>query len=94
MHNLESAFGGSEDTTIEVWSQLDRFIRLRTRVVAAESRRRKELHEMIAVDRVWALVAALVASVRRHVQDGPKMKAIQADFRELTGRPDPGTVKT
>ena len=74
------------DADFDVWDQIEQFITLRARLVQTESRRQKDLQQMIPVDRVWALVAALVQSVRTHVRDGDTLARIQRDFRELTGR--------
>ena len=74
------------DADVERWGQLGQLINLRARVVRVESKRLKDLHQMVTVERVWALVAALVQSVRKHVADRGTLSRIQQDFRQLTGR--------
>ena len=73
---------------IESWDQVERFLTLRARIVRVESKRLKDLQQMVTIDRVWTLVAALVQSVRNHVNDRAALVRIQADFRRLTGRTD------
>ena len=70
----------------ETWAELGEFIDRRARVVRTESRRLKDLHQMVTVERVWALVSALVQSVRTHISDRDTLIRIQRDFRQLTGR--------
>ena len=70
----------------ELWAQLGQLINLRALLVRTESKRLKDLHQMVGIEQVWALVAALVQSVRRHVDDRAALLRIQQEFRQLTGR--------
>ena len=74
------------DAGVALWEQLGTFIDRRARLVRAESDRLKSEHQMISVDRCWALIMALSQSVRTHVSDRTVLVKIQRDFRQLTGR--------
>ena len=65
------------DADGELWGQLGQLIKLRVLLVRTESKRLKDLHQMVAVEQVWALVAALVQSVRKHVGDRGALSRIQ-----------------
>ena len=73
------------DAGVALWEQLGTFIDRRARLVRAESDRLKSEHQMISVDRCWALIMALSQSVRTHVSDRTVLVQIQRDFRQLTG---------
>ena len=73
-------------TDVELWKQLGESLDRRARFVVAESHRMEKLHQMISVERVWALILALIQSVQKHVGDRSALVLIQRDFRKLTGR--------
>ena len=76
------------NTDVELWKQLGESLDRRARFVVAESHRMEKLHQMISVERVWALILALTQAVRKHVDDRSALALIQQDFRKLTGRRD------
>lgn len=46
------------DADFDLWDQIGQLITLRARLVRTESQRMKDLQQMVAVDKVWTLVAA------------------------------------
>ena len=73
-------------TEASAWDQILRLWEQRRRMVATESRRRRDMHEMLTLQHGMTLVAALTAAVIKHVTDPRALSAIQAEFTVLTGR--------
>ncbi len=65
------------------WDQLVALIEQRRKLVDTESKRMKDLHAMVSVDRVMALVAYVTDTVRRNVKDREALTAIFADLRKV-----------
>ena len=73
-----------------VWAALEPLINQRRKLVESESRRMKDLHQMITLERAYALVAAYIAVVQRHVTDRAVLTLISEEFSRLTaGGDDP-----
>lgn len=78
--SLASKSGQSIDT---LWPVLNEQIEQRRKLVDTESKRLKDLHAMVSIDRVLALVAYLSDSVKRHVTDPKALTGIFADMRKM-----------
>ena len=72
-----------------LWTQLDALIEQRRKLVDTESKRMKDMHAMVSVDRVMTLVAYVSDSVKRHVTDRAALALIFADLRKLLKPNDP-----
>jgi hypothetical protein len=66
-----------------LWPQLDALIESRRKLVDTESKRMKDLHAMVSVDRVMLIVSYLADSVKKHVKDTAAQTAILTDLRRL-----------
>lgn len=75
--------GGAAASIDGVWPQLDALIENRRKLVDTESKRLKDLHAMVSVDRVMLIVSYLADSVKRHVKDPAVQTAILTDMRRL-----------
>ncbi len=71
----------SESTWREMYAVLEQ----RRKLVETESKRLKDMQQMITVERAMTLIAALADSVRRNVTDREQLAAIQSDLLRLTG---------
>jgi hypothetical protein len=74
---------GSQATIDSLGPQLDVLIEQRRKLVDTESKRMKDMHAMVSVDRVMMLVAYVSDSVKRHVRDRTALANIFADLRKL-----------
>lgn len=79
----------AQQTVEGVWPQLDALIETRRKLVDTETKRMKDMHAMVSVDRVMTLVAYVSDSVKRHVTDKAALALIFADLRKLL-RPTEG----
>lgn len=80
---------GAQQTIDGIWPQLEALIEQRRKTVDTEAKRLKDLHAMISVDRVMALVAYVTDTVRRHVTDRDALTGIFTDLRKIL-RPGEG----
>ena len=67
----------------EAWEDACKQIDRKRCLVESERRRLVELHQMIRVDELLTLMAALTESIKRHVSDRATLGAISADFSKL-----------
>lgn len=67
----------------QLWPQLEALIEQRRKLVDTESKRLKDLHAMVSLDRVNLIVSYLADAVRRHVKDPKEQTAIYNDLRKL-----------
>jgi galactokinase len=67
-----------------IWEAIGPLMEQRRRLIETESRRVKDLHDMISRERAYTLIAALADAVRRHVSDRNQLALINADFVRLT----------
>ncbi len=72
---------GAEDYA--AWREIGALIEQRRKLCDSEQRRLTLAHEMISADRAMVLVAVVVETVRRHVQDRTILGAIAADLQAL-----------
>lgn len=70
---------GSNDLTAQIV--------LRQRLVEAQSRMMRDLHHMLGLDHVFALIDALAVLVREHVKDPEAIRAIQDGLTRLLRAP-------
>lgn len=81
MHKLLDA-GKKWDTT---WHQvMDTMEQLR-RMTDTEVKRKKELHQMVPVERVMILIAAVGMAVKRHVSNPDEIQAVYNELATLHG---------
>jgi hypothetical protein len=66
-----------------IWPQLENLIDNRRKLVDSESKRLKDLHAMVSIDRVMLIVSYLADSVKKHVKDPAVQTAILTDMRRL-----------
>lgn len=66
-----------------IWPQLDALIESRRKLVDTQSKRLKDLHAMVSVDRVMLIVSVLADSVKKHVRDRDAQAAIFQDMRRF-----------
>jgi Spy/CpxP family protein refolding chaperone len=70
------------------WAEVSALIEQRRKLVESESKRLKDMQQMVTVEKAMALISALADSVRRNVTDRKQLAAIQSDLIRLTA----GTV--
>jgi hypothetical protein len=70
-----------------LWKEIGEQIDRRRSLAEAERRRLVEAHYMVDVEKAKTLMAALAASVRKHVTDTKALAAISEDFLRLTEGP-------
>jgi hypothetical protein len=75
--------GGPRASIDGMWPQLENLIEQRRKLVDTESRRLKDLHAMVSVDRVMLIVSYLADSVKKHVKDPVVQTLILSDMRRL-----------
>lgn len=75
--------GGSRASIDGIWPQIEALIETRRKLVDTESKRLKDVHAMVSVDRVMLIVSYLSDSVKRHVKDPAALTAIFTDMRRL-----------
>jgi hypothetical protein len=66
-----------------VWPQLELLMENRRKLVDTESKRMKDLHAMVSVDRVLLIIRYLQDAVRKHVKDPQEQTAIFTEMRRL-----------
>lgn len=76
------------------WDELRETLDLRRKMAETETKRMKDLHQTISIDRALALMALLVTEVRKHVTDRNALAAISAQFVRLTGQRSGETLTT
>lgn len=76
---LETA-GGSDGV---VWAELYEVMEVRRKLTETEGKNIERMHKILTADQARAFVAALVSSVRLHVQDTAVLAKIGADFQRL-----------
>jgi hypothetical protein len=75
------------------WREMYALVEQRRKLVETESRRLKDMQQLITVERAMGLISALADSVRRNVTDRKQLAAIQSDLLRLTaGAANQGTV--
>lgn len=82
LYALEDAIekGGSD---LEVWEEIASHLEMRRKLTESERKRLIEMNQMVRADQAMTLVAALVATVRRHVTDRDQLAAISSDISSL-----------
>jgi hypothetical protein len=75
--------GGPRASLDGIWPHLEALIENRRKLVDTESKRLKDLHAMVSVDRVMLIVSYLADSVKKHVKDPHVQTAILTDMRRL-----------
>ena len=70
----------------EAWNEVKDLWKQRTRMVESERRRKLENQQMVAVDYMLVMATALLASVKRHVENQETLKQIQSEFARITGQ--------
>ncbi len=75
-------------TAATTWDELRETIELRRKLAESETRRLKDMHQMISAERAFALMTDLVDTVRMYVTDRDALSAIFDRYRRLVGRGD------
>lgn len=75
--------GGPRASVDGIWPQLELLIENRRKLVDTESKRLKDLHAMVSVDRVMLIVSFVADSVKKHVKDRDALNLIFQDLRRL-----------
>lgn len=70
----------------EAWEDVRSLIDQRSRLVASERQRLVQMQQFITAERAMTFVAAVMASVRRHVSDRSALASIAADLGALALR--------
>ena len=81
----EAIHAGRDDLAVS--GDLTAQIVLRQRLVEAQSRMMRDLHHMLGLDHVFALIDAVAALVREHVKDAAALRAIQEGLTRLLRAP-------
>lgn len=68
---------------IEVWAEIGDHLERRRKLTESERKRLIEMEQMVRADQAMSFVAAVVASVRRHVEEPKILAAISADIAAL-----------
>lgn len=76
------------------WDELADRLDLRRRLVDSETKRQKDLFQMISVDRVMQVIGLLLETVKGNVKDPSALAAINAEFIRLAGAGDHTTPAT
>ncbi len=66
-----------------IWDMLAKVIMLKTRIIGQESRLLVGKRQMISVEEVMVLVAAIFDVIQRHVSDRKTKAAIYEELRQL-----------
>lgn len=74
---------GAKQTIDGIWPQLEALIEQRRKTVDTESKRLKDLHAMVSVDRVLLIVRYLHDAIRRHVASPAEQTAVFGEMRRL-----------
>jgi hypothetical protein len=75
--------GGARASVDGIWPQLDALIDTRRKLVDTQSKRLKDLHAMVSVDRVLLIIRYLQDAVRKHVTDPREQSAVFLEMRTL-----------
>lgn len=70
-------------TDIEVWTEIGFHLERRRKLTESERKRLIDAEQMVRADQAMSFVAALVASVRKHVEDPRVLAAISADISAI-----------
>lgn len=65
------------------WNEITAMLEQRRKLVESERRRLVDMQQMITTERTMVLLAAVVDTVRKHVEDRNALSAIAADIRAL-----------
>jgi len=71
------------------WNAVERWTARKQRLVESDMRVAQTKQEMVSAEEVMALVAGILDSIKRHVEDQPTRRALARDIRALG---DPGGV--
>lgn len=66
-----------------VWPEVEELIESRRRLVDTASKRLRDQHAMVSIDRVMALVGYVSAAVTKHVSDRTVLAAVHADLARV-----------
>lgn len=69
------------------WTDLITLIDRRRKLVESERKRLVEAQKMIAVDQALAMMGLLIEAVRKHVHDDDALRAVVAEFAQLSAGP-------
>jgi hypothetical protein len=79
---LEDAIeAGGKD--IEVWAEIGDHLERRRKLTESERKRLVDMEQMVRADQAMAFVAAVVSSVRAHVEDPKTLAAISRDIAAI-----------
>lgn len=85
--------GGAD---IEIWAEIGDHLERRRKLTESERKRLVQMEQMIRADQAMSFVAALVSSVKRHVEEPKTLAAISDDIRSIVSRDisgsGPGTI--
>jgi len=82
LHDLGASIGkGANDYA--AWNEITGLLEQRRKVAESERRRLVDMQQMITAERTMVLLAAVVDTVRKHVDDRATLSAISADVRRL-----------
>lgn len=73
----------SGGTDLEVWTEIGAHLERRRKLTESERKRLVDMEQMVRADQAMSFVAALVASVRKHVEDPRTLAAISADISAI-----------
>lgn len=77
-------------TSVEsIWAEVAELFENTRKLVETQSKREKDVHAMISLDRVMMLVAYVTDSVTRHVTNRSERSAIYADVQRVLGSAAP-----
>lgn len=72
-------------STAATWDELAERLDLRRRLVEAETKRQKDLFQMISVDQAVRLMAQLIDEVKARVKDPELLSALSQQFLRIVG---------
>ena len=70
-------------TGLEVWREIGEHLERRRKLTESERKRLLDMQQMVTAERATVLVAALIATVKKHVRNGDVLAAISADVGQL-----------
>jgi hypothetical protein len=73
------------------WSVVEQTLDLRRRMVETERKRLVDLQQMMTAEQAMTMLAVIVDTVKRHVNDRDILQAISADLAKLVSVPVRGT---
>jgi hypothetical protein len=83
---LQGLAASGDAAADKAWAEIYETIELRRRLVDTECKRLETLRTSIPAEEALAMVAALAASVKRHISDRAILAAITADIEQVLGR--------